>query len=180
MISKKDSKYLDPNIKKYFYPLLERGLSKDDLSKGIEVLKKGFITMNKETEKFEKEFSKVVKSKYSLMVNSGSSANLLAAFAACNPLRKNKFKLGDEALIPALCWSTSLWPLVQSGLVPKFIDVNPFGLRISYEANMLQFLHRCFFNEINDITAMVCSGLTDKGRHQNGIEISNFAAPILP
>ena len=130
MKSKKYSKYLDPNIKKYFYPLLERGLSKDDLSKGIEVLKKGFITMNKETEKFEKEFSKVVKSKYSLMVNSGSSANLLAAFAACNPLRKNKFKLGDEALIPALCWSTSLWPLVQSGLVPKFIDVNPKTLNV--------------------------------------------------
>ena len=130
MISKKNSKYLDPNIKKYFYPLLERGLSKDDLSKGIEVLKKGFITMNRETEKFEKEFSRVVKSKYSLMVNSGSSANLLAAFAACNPLRKNKFKQGDEALIPALCWSTSLWPLVQSGLVPKFIDVNPMTLNV--------------------------------------------------
>jgi CDP-6-deoxy-D-xylo-4-hexulose-3-dehydrase len=87
--------------------------------------------MNKETEKFEKEFSKAVKSKYSLMVNSGSSANLLAAFAACNPLRKNRFKIGDEALIPALCWSTSLWPLVQTGLIPKFIDANPDTLNVN-------------------------------------------------
>ena len=127
---KKNYKFLDPNKKRYFYPLLEKGLSENDLSKGIQVLKKGFITMNKETEKFEKEFSRVVKSKYSLMVNSGSSANLLAAFAACNPMRKNRFKLGDEALIPALCWSTSLWPLVQSGLKPKFVDVNPQTLNV--------------------------------------------------
>ena len=127
----KYNKYLDPKKNKYFYPLLEKGLSDDDLNKGINVLKTGFITMNKETEKFEKEFSKAVKSKYSLMVNSGSSANLLAAFAACNPLRKNKFKIGDEALIPALCWSTSLWPLVQTGLIPKFIDANPDTLNVN-------------------------------------------------
>ena len=128
---KKYNKYLDPKKNKYFYPLLEKGLSDDDLNKGINVLKTGFITMNKETEKFEKEFSKAVKSKYSLMVNSGSSANLLAAFAACNPLRKNQFKIGDEALIPALCWSTSLWPLVQTGLIPKFIDANPDTLNVN-------------------------------------------------
>ena len=73
----KYNKYLDPKKNKYFYPLLEKGLSDDDLNKGINVLKTGFITMNKETEKFEKEFSKAVKSKYSLMVNSGSSAKFL-------------------------------------------------------------------------------------------------------
>ena len=57
------------------------------------------------------------------MVNSGSSANLLATFAAGNPLRKNRFKPGDEVLIPSVCWPTSLWPLIQAGLKPKFIDV---------------------------------------------------------
>ena len=116
-------KFIEPKHIKYSYPLLEKGLSKADLQKGINVLKTGFITMNKHTEIFEKEFAKKVKAKYALMVNSGSSANLLAAFASCNPLRKNKFKIGDHALIPALCWSTSLWPLVQSGLITKFVDV---------------------------------------------------------
>ena len=86
--------------------------------------------MNKETEQFEKIFAKKLNIKYALMVNSGSSANLLAAFAACNPLRENRFKRGDHALIPALCWSTSLWPLVQSGLKPKFIDVDPKTLNL--------------------------------------------------
>ena len=112
------------------YSLLEMGFNNQDLKKGIEVLKTGFITMNKETEKFEKIFAKKLNIKYALMVNSGSSANLLAAFAACNPLRENRFKRGDHALIPALCWSTSLWPLVQSGLKPKFIDVDPKTLNL--------------------------------------------------
>ena len=56
-----------------------------------------------------------------VMVNSGSSANLLATFAAGNPLRKNKFKIGD-ALILSVCWPTSLWPL-SNWFKPKFIDV---------------------------------------------------------
>ena len=58
------------------------------------------------------------------MVNSGSSANLLATFAACNPARKNRFNKSDEVIIPSLCWPTSLWPLVQAGLKPKFVDVD--------------------------------------------------------
>ena len=64
------------------------------------------------------------------MVNSGSSANLLATFASKNPLRKKRFKEGDEAIIPVLCWSTSLWPLVQAGLKPVFVDINPKTLNI--------------------------------------------------
>lgn len=58
------------------------------------------------------------------MVNSGSSANLLAFFALINPMKKNRLKRDDECLIPALCWSTSLWPIIQAGLKPKFIDVD--------------------------------------------------------
>ena len=41
-----------------------------------------------------------------------------------NPENKKKIKINDECIIPALCWSTSLWPIVQSGLKPKFIDVD--------------------------------------------------------
>ena len=67
------------------------------------------------------------------MVNSGSSANLLALFASINPLKKNKLKTGDEVLIPALCWSTSLWPIVQAGLKPVFVDTDPKTLNISIE-----------------------------------------------
>ena len=106
------------------YPLLENAFSNQDINSAIKVVKSRRLTMSKKTMEFEKKFSKFIKTNYCLMVNSGSSANLLAFFALINPLKKNKLKVGDECLIPALCWSTSLWPIVQSGLVPKFIDVD--------------------------------------------------------
>jgi len=64
------------------------------------------------------------------MVNSGSSANLLALQCLINPYRKNRLKEGDEILIPTLCWSTSLWPIIQSNLKPVFVDINPETLNI--------------------------------------------------
>ena len=114
----------------YKYMLLENGFSKKDLDIGSKILKSGNITMNTETKKFEEAFAKKLNVKYAVMTNSGSSANLLAAFAACNPLRKNRFKKGDEAIIPALCWPTSLWPLHQTGLKIKFVDINPKTLNV--------------------------------------------------
>ena len=122
-----------PKKKKYVYPLLDNGLSKKDLDEGIKVLKSGNITMGLKTEKFENLFKKKLRTNYALMVNSGSSANLLATFASCNPLRANRFKQGDHALIQSLCWPTSLWPLVQTGLKINFIDVDPSTLNVVAE-----------------------------------------------
>ena len=133
MISKKDSKYLEKLIKKFSnlkisktnkYPLLEKGFNTEDILRGMEVLLSKKLTMSDITKKFEYKFSKYVGSKYALMVNSGSSANLLASFALVNPRKKGRLKPGDEFIIPAVCWSTSLWPLVQCGLKPQFIDVD--------------------------------------------------------
>ena len=97
MISIKDAKFLEAIVnklnKKNFknsnsYPLLEKGFSNEDIMSGINVLLSGKITMSEITKKFENYFSKFVGSKYSLMVNSGSSANLLVAFALVNPKKK--------------------------------------------------------------------------------------------
>jgi len=126
-------KILLPKKKKYIYPLLDKGLSKKDLNEGIKVLKSGNITMGSKTKTFENLFKKKLKTNYALMVNSGSSANLLATFASCNPLRANRFKQGDHALIQSLCWPTSLWPLVQTGLKINFIDVDPLTLNVVAE-----------------------------------------------
>ena len=86
-------KILLPAKKNYIYPLLDNGLSKSDLYQGIKVLRSGRITMDKKTMEFEKKFAKKLRIKYALMVNSGSSANLLAAFASCNPKRKKRLEL---------------------------------------------------------------------------------------
>lgn len=117
-------------INNFSYPLVENPFNKSDVQSGIKVLKSKRITMSKITYDFEKKFAKFIGSKYALMVNSGSSANLLAAFALVNPKKKNYLKKNDEFLIPALCWSTSLWPLVQAGLKPVFVDVDKKNFNI--------------------------------------------------
>jgi len=130
-MEKNEYNFLVSLIKKYnksknkkFYSLVGEPFIEDDIIAGIETLLSGKITMSSITKKFENQFSRFIGSKYALMVNSGSSANLLAFFSAINPKNKNKLNINDECLIPALCWSTSLWPIVQSGLKPKFVDVD--------------------------------------------------------
>ena len=139
-MNKNDIKILVKLLKKYntskdkiFYSLVGEPFLKEDIIAGIETLLSGRITMSKITKKFEKKFSEYVGSKHALMVNSGSSANLLAVFSSINPRNKKKLKQDDECLIPAICWSTSLWPIVQAGLKPKFVDVelNSFNLDLS-------------------------------------------------
>jgi len=109
---------------KFNYPLLENAFSNDDINKAMQVLKSRYITMSKKTKEFEKYFAKKLNSKHALMVNSGSSAVLLAFALLTNIKRKRRLKKNDEVLIPAVCWSTTFWPIVQCGLKPKFIDVD--------------------------------------------------------
>ena len=134
------NKYLKVNISRNIkYPLTDNSLLTVDILKGVEVLLSRQLTMSKITQNFEREFAKYIGAKYALMVNSGSSANLIAAFALTNPRKKKFLNRGDEFLIPALCWSTSLWPLVQAGLKPKFVDVdvNNFNMNIDEFNNKL-------------------------------------------
>ena len=119
--------------KNYKYELLENGFTNQDISIGKKVLSSKRITMASYTRNFEINFAKKIGAKYALMVNSGSSANLIATFAAGNPLRKNSFKRGDEILVPALCWSTSIWPLVQFGLKLKFVDIDLKTLNVNFD-----------------------------------------------
>jgi len=111
-------------VKKFFYPLHEDALNNYDLLAATKVLISRQLTMSKKTIEFENDFKKKLGLNYCLMVNSGSSANLLALFALINPIKKNRLKAGDECLVPAVCWPTSLWPVIQAGLTPRLIDVD--------------------------------------------------------
>ncbi len=137
----KEKKYLTKLINKYdksnqdapLYSLVGEPFLKEDLIAGIETLLRGRITMSDITKDFELKFAKHIGSKHALMVNSGSSANLLALFSSINPKCKKKLYANDECVIPALCWSTSLWPIIQAGLKPKFVDVdlNTFNIDLN-------------------------------------------------
>ncbi len=158
MLNKSEQKYLKNILNKYSYisksnkfsyPLYNNAFTNEDILNGIEVLLSQRITMSKITEEFEHRFSKYIGSNYALMVNSGSSANLLSSFALINPKKKNRLKNGDKFLIPAICWSTSLWPLIQCGLIPKFIDVNKYNFCLEDE-----LLNNKILNEIRAIVTI--------------------------
>ena len=114
------------------YPLTNTVLDNDDIKSGVKVLKSKWITMGRETLNFENTFSKKISNRPSIMVNSGSSANLLIFQCLINPKVK-KLKKDDEVLIPAICWSTSLWPIIQSGLKVKFVDIDPKTLNLDLD-----------------------------------------------
>ena len=112
------------------FPLVEQNFEPAEILAMAEVLLSGQLTMSHRVREFESKFAAYIGSPYAVFVNSGSSANLLAIAVALNPLRKNHLKPGDEVLIPAVCWSTSVWPVIQLGLKPVFVDVDPQTLNI--------------------------------------------------
>jgi CDP-6-deoxy-D-xylo-4-hexulose-3-dehydrase len=96
----------------------------DEIWGGIEVLLSGYMTMGEKTYQFEQEWSEWLGVPFSLMVNSGSSANLLAmATLAFNGIESH-LKPGDEVIVPSVAWSTSIFPVAQIGCIPVFVDVD--------------------------------------------------------
>jgi CDP-6-deoxy-D-xylo-4-hexulose-3-dehydrase len=89
------------------------------------VIRSGQFSMGQEVATFERDFSSFFGSKFSVMVNSGSSANLVmiaAMFFVSDASRR--LKAGDEVIVPAVSWSTTYYPLTQYGLKLKFVDID--------------------------------------------------------
>ena len=87
------------------------------------VVKSGKFTMGLEVLAFEEEFATFHGMKYGVMVNSGSSANLIAVAALFN-LAHFPLHRGDPVFVPAIAWSTTYAPLVQYGLDLHLLDCN--------------------------------------------------------
>ncbi|MDO8383193.1 MAG: DegT/DnrJ/EryC1/StrS family aminotransferase [Microbacterium sp.] len=87
------------------------------------VIRSGRFTMGPLVRQFEGEFATHFGARYGVMVNSGSSANLIAVAAAVLDPRYD-LNRGDEVLVPAVSWPTTYYPLTQYGLRPRFVDVN--------------------------------------------------------
>lgn len=83
-----------------------------------------WLTSGKYTDEFEKEFAKYLCVKYCSLVNSGSSANLVAFMTLTSPLLKERrIKPGDEVITVAAGFPTTIAPLIQYGAIPVFVDV---------------------------------------------------------
>ena len=96
-----------------------------------DVIASGQFTMNKYVTKFELDYAEYNDSKYCVVLNSGSSANLLAISSLFSRNSGIKLRRGDEVIVPAVSWSTTYAPLIQ------------FGLRIKHKTGQL--------NEVSDL-----------------------------
>ena len=127
-----DDNYVESN-QKWKHPLVKSTIiSKKDKVEAIDSILSTYITMGTKVKNFETKFSKYINVKYGIMLNSGSSANLLIMFLL-KYLNSNDIYFDNsktEIIIPAFTWSTSLFPIVQAGFKPVFVDVdiNNFNL----------------------------------------------------
>ncbi|WP_203257339.1 DegT/DnrJ/EryC1/StrS family aminotransferase [Hyunsoonleella ulvae] len=115
------------------YPLATSTWNDKEIEAINKVIKSDMYTMGKHVKAFEESFADFVGSKYCVMVNSGSSANLLAV-AALFYTKTPKLKPGDEVIVPAVSWSTTYFPLHQYGLKLKFVDVDLDTLNFDLKA----------------------------------------------
>jgi CDP-6-deoxy-D-xylo-4-hexulose-3-dehydrase len=116
-------------------PLAMEGLSDEEINLVCDVFKSGNLTMGSHVANFEAEFANFLGVKHAVMVNSGSSANLLAidlmikkAVISTNLTRSDLF-----IAVPAILWPTSLWPVIQLGLKVLLIDSEKDSLKIDFD-----------------------------------------------
>jgi CDP-6-deoxy-D-xylo-4-hexulose-3-dehydrase len=116
-----------------FYELAASTWGEEEVEAIRRVVSSGRLTMGAEVEAFEREFAAYFAMRYAVMVNSGSSADLIST-AALFYKRERPLQRGDEALVPAISWGTTYHPLQQYGLRLHFIDVELETLNIDTSA----------------------------------------------
>ena len=112
------------------HPLMENNFSKSDINNVIQLLKKKniILTQSVNVKRFEKNWSKWLGVKYSVFVNSGSSANLISI-----NIVKMFNKQKKEVILPALTWSSDISSVLHNNLKPIFVDINLSNLSMNLE-----------------------------------------------
>ncbi|MCH5719961.1 DegT/DnrJ/EryC1/StrS family aminotransferase [Niabella hibiscisoli] len=114
------------------FPLASSTWDDKELTAIHSVIERDQYTMGPKVKEFEERFAEYVGAKHAVMVNSGSSANLLA-IAALFYTKIPRLKRGDEVIVPAVSWATTYYPLYQYGLKLKFVDVDLHTLNFDLE-----------------------------------------------
>ena len=107
------------------FPLMRNNILREDLDAMIEHLKGDdpMLTNGENVKRFEKEWSQWLGVKYSVFLNSGSSANLLTMAAL-----KVRHPEGGEVIVPPLTWISDIASVLQNGFTPVFVDIDPHTL----------------------------------------------------
>ncbi|MDO9373181.1 MAG: DegT/DnrJ/EryC1/StrS family aminotransferase [Ferruginibacter sp.] len=110
---------------KDYIPVTGKIIDENDVLLGIEATMDAWFTAGRFSVLFERDFAKYMGSRFSFLVNSGSSANLLAFYTLTSPkLGERAIRPGDEVITVAAGFPTTINPLIQFGCVPVFIDVD--------------------------------------------------------
>lgn len=108
-----------------YIPVTGKVIDEQDLLAGVDAVLDGWLTTGRYAAQFERELAAYFGSRFSLLVNSGSSANLVAFYALTSPkLGDRALKPGDEVITVAAGFPTTVNPLIQFGCIPVFIDVD--------------------------------------------------------
>ncbi len=106
------------------------GYGAEEITAFTEQMISTYVTMGPKVKEFEQSFCNLLGYQHGVSNNSGSSANLLMLAALANHATEDRLYPGDEIIIPALTWSTSIWPVIQMGLVPVLVDSDKHSLNI--------------------------------------------------
>lgn len=106
----------------------------EEVNGALECLLEQRVTMGPRVAAFERQFAEFMGSKHAIMVNSGSSANLIAISVLCQQAVENGLRPGDEVIVPAVTWSTTIAPILQLGCVPVLVDIDEQTLNMRPES----------------------------------------------
>jgi CDP-6-deoxy-D-xylo-4-hexulose-3-dehydrase len=115
-------------------PLHVASYGAEEVNEALDCLLSTRVTMGDKVRRFEALWAEYLGVREAVMVNSGSSANLVAAAALVNPVFPRPLVPGDEVIVPAVAWSTTYFPLVNVGLIPVLVDVDLDTFTIDPEA----------------------------------------------
>jgi CDP-6-deoxy-D-xylo-4-hexulose-3-dehydrase len=108
---------------KDYIPVTGKIISEEDLLLGVDAVLDGWLTAGRFSRDFEQQFADYFGVKNTLLVNSGSSANLVAFYALTSPkLGDRQIKPGDEVITVAAGFPTTVNPMIQYGCIPVFLD----------------------------------------------------------
>jgi CDP-4-dehydro-6-deoxyglucose reductase, E1 len=108
-----------------YIPVTGKIMDEDDILYGVDATLDGWLTTGRYAQQFERKFAQYFGSRFSALVNSGSSANLVAFYALTSPkLGDRALKPGDEVITVAAGFPTTVNPMIQFGCIPVFIDVD--------------------------------------------------------
>ncbi len=112
------------DVEREDYPISGKRFDEKELYSVVDTLLDGWWTEGRATKEFEECFSDHLGAKHAIVVNSGSSANLLALSALTSPkLGDRRLRHGDEVITVASCFPTTINPIIQTGCVPVFCDI---------------------------------------------------------